>query len=464
MANVTDLMSSVYDILAKQFGSMAGPSTFVQVGWPGISLSPADFKPFNNPNGPYDTNCAEETVSFLANIAPTCNALKFENSGFEIDDLYQIIIAGAVPQGADPQNLLASPAYKLFSDAQYEFVASQKGSTRDPNRFYYPCRATPIDWYTEENARHWDTLSVTSGQVKPATKDSPFVKLGGQRLVDGGVLKTPPPGSKPGLVASQLQAGVDKKVSNFESRVPKAATNVKPLDSARLIVVPKGSGQLMRGGVTPVAIAAPTLTVSDPAIARKFAEVNATPAAKSGLRPSFAVNRLSAKDLPAIDATRYDIVPTRNLTFNQQVYLRHLLTEQLVPRPLASTTDGFSISLKYRLVTLNRGWLKNALLSTKNWYMLGARAGEYSQGRIDNNPGMFPMIPSAFVAIRDLKIVANWSQQDAQTVAQAKSFGPFDLRSATFNQGVIEANQLQVPLWLSQLSSVLAPQKDPSLP
>jgi len=444
-------MTNVYDVLAKQFSTSAGGGTFLQIGWPGVSLSPADFKPFNNPNGPYDANCAEETISFLANIAPACNALRFENSGFELDDLYQIVLAGAVPQGADPHNLLTSPAYKLFSDAQYEFIAAQKGSTRDPNSFYYPCRVTPIDWFTEESAQRWSTLSLAASQVKPASKDSPFIKLGGGQLVDAGVLKIPPVGRKPAVLSSELQASIDRRVFNLEARVPVAAVNVKPLSSAR-----------MRSQFA-VAAEGSTMTFDSSSSARRFGDVNATRAAKTGLRPSLAVSRIGTKDLPAIDAARFDIIPTKNLTFNQQLYLRNVLAEQLVPKPIASTTDAFSISFKYCLVTIDRSWLKTALLSTRNWYMFGTKAGEYSQGRIDNNPGMFPMIPSSFIAIRDLKIVANWSQQDAQTVAQSKYFGPFDIRSGTFNQGVIEAKQLQVIAWLSRLTPSLPPLKDPAL-
>lgn len=464
MANVMDLMTNLYDMLAKQFGPSSGGGTFLQIGWPGVSLSPADFKPFNNPNGPYDANCAEETVSFLANIAPACNALKFENSGFEIDDLYQIVIAGAVPKSADPHNLLTSPAYKLFSDAQYEFVRAQKGSTRDPTSFYYPCKVTPIDWFTEESAQRWNTLSLAGSQVKPASKGSPFVKLGGQQLVATDVLKIPPAGRKPAVLSSELQAGIDRRVSNLEARVPVATANVKPLSSARMRLLLPAGGQFVQG-VSPLGVTATpsTMTVDSSSFARRFVEVNATRAAKTGLRPSLPVSRLATKDLPAIDTARFDIIPTKNLTFNRQLYLRNVLAEQLEPKSVAITTDAFSISFKYCLVTLDRSWLKAALLSTRNWYMLDTKAGEYSKGRINDNPGMFPMIPSAFIAIRDLKIVANWSRQDAQTVAQSKSFGPFDIRSGTFNQGVIEAKQLQVIAWLSRLTPSLPPSKDPAL-
>jgi hypothetical protein len=467
MPDITDLMSNVYDLLAKQIGSVASGS-FLQLGWPGISLSPADFKPFDQPNGPYDVGVAEETVSILANIAPVCDPLKFESSGFELDDLYQILIAGAVPVGADPNNPLNSPAYKFFSDAQFEFVSAQRGSPRDPNRFYYPCRATPVDWYTEENARTWTTLSVTSDQLKPAGHDSPFIKLGGRKLVEAGVLKVAPAAST-AVVRANLEAGVRQRRSKFEARVPAATfVNARPLDAARVKILATSTGAAVHPLNPASAKALMSAAPATMAVAKGSPSLvaGAAPAtfARAQLRPTFAVAGTGKQTLPAIDAAKFDVVRSSAIPLNRQLFLRQVLSEQLVPTPVAPATNGFSISFKFCLVTIDRSWLKAALLSLHNWYMLGTKAGEYSQGTLENNPGMFTMLPTAFVAVRDLKITANWSPSDAQAVAQSKSFGPFDVRSATFNQSTLEAKQLQVFAWVTRLMSVLPPQNDPALP
>jgi len=76
MANVTDLLSTFDDLLSKTISP--SPGHYLQFGWPGISLNPADFKPAGTPTGAYDPVCAEETFSLVANIAPVCNALAFE--------------------------------------------------------------------------------------------------------------------------------------------------------------------------------------------------------------------------------------------------------------------------------------------------------------------------------------------------------------------------------------------------
>ncbi|MCU1246322.1 MAG: hypothetical protein JWN02_2232, partial [Acidobacteria bacterium] len=348
-----------------------------------------------------------------------------------------------------------------------EFVSAQRGSTRDPSRFYYPCRATPVDWYTEENARTWTTLSVTSGQLKPAGHDSPFIKLGGRTLVEAGVLKVPPAAST-AVVRANLEAGVGQRLSKFEARVPAATfVNARPLDVARAKILGAPTGAAVHP-VNPasaralVSAAPATMTVAkgSPLLVAGAAPVTL---ARAPLRPTFAVTG-AKQTLAAIDTARFDLVPSLEIPLNRRLFLRQVLAEQLVPRTVAPATNGFSISFKFCLVTIDRSWLKAALLSLHNWYMLGTKAGEYSQGKLENNRGMFPMLSSAFVAVRDLKITANWSPSDAQSVAQSKAFGPFDIRSGTFNQSTLEAKQLQVIGWLSRLTPSLPPMKDPTLP
>ena len=137
MPNVTDFMSNVFDLLTNTFSASLPPGTFLQIAWPGISLGPADFKPLDSPGGNYDPNRAEETFSLVSNIAPACSVLRFDNSGFEIDDLYQILIAGAIPQGADPANLAVNPAPRTNFSATPNMSLSvrKKGLRTTPTCF-----------------------------------------------------------------------------------------------------------------------------------------------------------------------------------------------------------------------------------------------------------------------------------------------------------------------------------------
>lgn len=75
---------------------------------------------------------------------------------------------------------------------------------------------------------------------------------------------------------------------------------------------------------------------------------------------------------------------------------------------------------------------------------------------------MFPMLPTAFIAIRDLVIKANWSQPDLQAVKQAKFLGPFDISNGSINQNTITAKGLQIVAWQSRLTPLLPPLSSPS--
>src|SRR5215472_18832443 len=129
MANTTDFISAVYDQLAKQLNvTDSVQSVLMQMEWPGQALSPADFKRANAPNGPYDVDVAKEAFSRLANLAPVFNKSRFENSGFEVEDLYELILLSAIPVDATPQTIATNPIHKLFLDAQFDLDQARRAS------------------------------------------------------------------------------------------------------------------------------------------------------------------------------------------------------------------------------------------------------------------------------------------------------------------------------------------------
>lgn len=454
---IANLISSLYDILVQTMSLSSMPGTYFQFAWPAIGLSAADFK--LTATGPDDANAAEETFSLLCNMASTVNPLRFENSGFEIDDLYQMLILGAIPLGADPNNLLVNPIYKLFADAQFEFAQGQKGSNRDPSVFYYPCRATPSDWYSETASQHWPTLSITTAQVQPARPDSAFIRLGGQRLIDEGVLKLRPRGGSSAVLKGQIQSTIKNVLAKFDPRRTQL-TGARPLEALRSRAlkpaITRAVGRLPLSGPRPVAI------LEDGVVAARFVDMAAALAAKKDLRLTPALAALPSLDRVNIDAEKYVVVPSAELTVDRRVLLQRVLDSQLLSAALTPQTTNFQISCRFCLVNITRPWFKSALLNLRSWYMFGAQAGDYASGTLDHNPGMFPMLPSAFLAIRDLKISAQWSAQDRQNLPRAKYLGPFDIGSATLQADSLSSSGLQIVGWLSRLNPMLPPLSQPT--
>ena len=357
-------------------------------------------------------------------------------------------------QGGDPSNMAANPAYKLFSDAQYELMQAQRGSLRDPSVMYLPCKATPVDWYSEAAAQYWPTLSISSTQVRPANPTSPFMLRGGKQLIDKGLLQTIPPHRDAPTIKQQLQSQLKARISHpAPLRTTLPMLSMRPLEIVRARTL--ASPPVGRSTSRP-------LSIHDNEVARRRVTLAADPAFKKTLRPSPLASRVASLDRLSIDAGKLDLLPNKAVALKDKLLLRDLLSEQLTPVPISNATDGFSISFKYCMVNLTRSWLKLALLNTKNWYLYGTQSGDYSQGRLDNNPGMFPMLPTAFIAIRDLVIKANWSQTDLQAVKQAKFLGPFDIGNGTINQNTITAKGLQIVAWQSRLTPILPPLSSPS--
>jgi hypothetical protein len=75
---------------------------------------------------------------------------------------------------------------------------------------------------------------------------------------------------------------------------------------------------------------------------------------------------------------------------------------------------NLSIDLEYALCTINRPWLIGDLFYLRDWYLVGNKKNAVSDGTVASMVGdsahLMPMIPTQFLAIRNVKISA--TQQD----------------------------------------------------
>jgi hypothetical protein len=453
MPNATDFISKVYDNLRATFSINNTSDTILQMCWPGFQLSPADFKNQGMPDGSYDPNVATETFSALCNIAPTMNRLTFENSGCEIDDLYQILIASAIPDGTTPDNILSNPIYKLFSDAQFEFANAARGSADGGVTNYYPCKATPSDWYNEASAQFWPSINIGATQVQPATQNSPFIKMGGQKIIDKGLFRV-----KPESNLDSFKIFKDNLINRRNIFENLLSLQNQSLQNANLknLSTPLISNSKLALSVTEKENKLVALSALDNRVITNFKKINATTAftSKSIPRIPFEANLNSE----LITNNNTFLPPKREtLGISKYITLNQLVSQELPSKAISKDTSGFNISFKYSRVNIDRQWLKFALLNLKNWYIIGTSSGQYSSGNLDSNTGLFPLLPIAFIAIRDLKITADWSSQDLDTIQQSASIGPFDIQNNSINQNTIEVKGLQIIAWISKATPLLPP-------
>jgi hypothetical protein len=88
------------------------------------------------------------------------------------------------------------------------------------------------------------------------------------------------------------------------------------------------------------------------------------------------------------------------------------------------------IEMEYGLARVTRPWLVSDLFHIGGWYLLGAKKNSISdgtiKGQVDNTQQLMPMIPTAFLVLRNVSITAsNWGQAgvELQKAAQAQSSG-----------------------------------------
>lgn len=468
MANATDFIATVYDTIAKVLNvNNLSSGTFFQMAWPGISISPIDFQV----NGKYDILKAEETTSTAyANFVPTFNKFSYELSGYEMDDLYQMILMSARPSGVVSADIPANPLYKLFSDALYEFTTSTRPSNEssDPSMNYHLCRATPSNWYDETVIPFWSTINISSNEIKPADSKSIFVQKGGLNLINKqGMWKLNPKVVNNIDLKNQLQQKYQtintKLIQKNPVTISVATPNTLNTNIIKAINLTQG-GRSMPPTITPGF----DLTGVNKEIILKntfkdnFFRVRYENIALK-LDPPINVYQKYSTILTNLQPAQLNkeklIVIPGVLPARKALILNDLLIKDLPTKPASPQTDGFNVSFKFLKVNLDRNWLKLALLSNPNWYIAETNANYYSNGSVDNNPGIFSLLPMSFIVISNLRITANWSAEDKDSIKNSVSFGPFDIRNGTFNQNTLEIKGMQIIAYISKVMPPLAPKQ-----
>jgi hypothetical protein len=123
------------------------------------------------------------------------------------------------------------------------------------------------------------------------------------------------------------------------------------------------------------------------------------------------------------------------------------------------------VSFEHCMVMLDRHWFPDTLTMLRDWYLPGYARGDISNSTGAGDPGLMPVLPTAFVAIRNLKITSNWSEQDLAAMQGSAAFGPFCLIGRTYDSasGTLTCPGMQIFGWFCSALPVLPPASDPGL-
>jgi hypothetical protein len=140
--------------------------------------------------------------------------------------------------------------------------------------------------------------------------------------------------------------------------------------------------------------------------------------------------------------------------------------------------SNVQISMDVAVVEIMRPWLNGSIFGMSGWNMGAAfPPGAISTGSLSTATAqtVMPLIPTAFVAARNVQITGDWGEQDMQAIQSATSgsasvgWGPFQISgsysssssqssfSSTFQNGTITIPGLQIIAFVSQVLPEVPP-------
>ncbi|MGH1417073.1 MAG: hypothetical protein ACRBB0_26555 [Pelagimonas sp.] len=147
--------------------------------------------------------------------------------------------------------------------------------------------------------------------------------------------------------------------------------------------------------------------------------------------------------------------------------------------------DNLAISGQMMTVTIERPWLSSSLFNLSGWNELGQPAGWISKGSLSGIAAALtagdkqdmPVVPTAFVIVKNLTVTANWTAQDSSALTTATSasggyhFGPFHAggssssgsshhtSNSTFSGGTLSMPDPQIVAFVNHITPMSPPEK-----
>ncbi|WP_299933851.1 hypothetical protein [uncultured Pelagimonas sp.] len=145
--------------------------------------------------------------------------------------------------------------------------------------------------------------------------------------------------------------------------------------------------------------------------------------------------------------------------------------------------NNLSITGQMMTVTIERPWYSSSLFNLNDWKLLGQPKGWVSEGNLKaisqaltKGHQEMPVVPTAFVIVKDLSITANWTTQDSDAMSTAVSasggcnFGPFhsggssssssshSTSTSTFSGGTLSMPDPQIVAFVNHITPLSPPE------
>lgn len=361
-----------------------------------------------------DSPVGQEAFADLANAVPAA-AASFLDSGSYYDDVWDLVINGALPSGPidDPIRVTVS---RVVNEGRADFEMMARVRSDVPEDVYRPVRATPKDWLSPDG---WSRVSFKIGGTEsPPAPDPPPTVFVPEVIPELEWIEIAPLPDELPIVDRVVVDREPPVVDPPPIVVDREPPFVEPFPVEPSVVEPEIVG--------PVVID-PEPPLIEPQVLKALEAVRA--------------------DQP-VELSEFG----EGLRFKDVFIAGRLVDEKAVVTPTSPPTSGFELSFEYRVVGLQRPWLKSQLLHLSGWSIPGLGAGGISNGHLSGNPGLMPVMTTRMLVVRNLVVKANWSEADrAKAEGTATiAFGPFTVTGdASFDGTQMSRPAPQVVAWLA---------------
>lgn len=439
--SLDSIYKPVNDFFLNRFKTEEGSPIFFKFDKFGSVISDKDFIDPRTPEAGYSPALAKEKFSDIVNSVPIedSDGQNIYFSQNNIDHTYHDQWLGPsipfVTQDADDTtrnsiidsfNSIKAEALRMWDSIKLE---SSTGIMFD----FKPALATPENWYDSKDPNIWTHhLFQASETVTTPVDNSPKFKLWRLKVDDATLQKVLPVENIESTTPTELHHKVLMFKANFGSTpLPTAAAT-----AGTLFRMGPQVRDLRSNPSEPVTVRDHRVTTLPNVEVRDHRTDTAG--------PHTSINRLNlAQKISSLDLRK------------RQVIINHI-KENAPTQPV--TTTSITISFEFCLVSINRPWFHDSFINNKSWFIPGMAQGQLTVH--DTTGGTITALPIGFLAIKNLIIEANWTDQDIAISKDATDFGPFEVTfDSTTNKLTHEG--IQIIGWILQKMPDLPPNNPP---
>jgi hypothetical protein len=432
--DLNQLVEQIYTYFQQTYrldGANAAPGgLFLAFEKIGSSVSPEDFK-LNPGDAAFNAAVIQQHGSHLVDFVADLDDQGFIQARGDlsptVEGQYQQLLNVARPSANGDQQTAF-----LQQLGQAQRLLDEQTSTVNFDDFL-PVQFTPQFWFNPADAANWATYSTSSSPAL-AQPSTPPVKI-------------PPWKWRMVTPEARVQWAELRSAALAQERTP--ARPITHLTMPVLLVAPAPAPAApVNVRLSPVALKPERLSVRAGAVRRFSPELLRTVAHVAVATPT-----------PA-DAAVAPAFRDRKI---RSAYSSIAVHEAIQLPEATPSSDGFSVSFEYCLVTIARPWVSSTFLTQPGWHVPGEATASWALGKYDSVTQRFGYLPAKMLVVRNLKITARWSQEDLSRIqGSAAAIGPFSLLNYQFNSGTLSVPGMQIVAWLCQVMPVLPPASDPA--